>query len=334
MKREDFKAEMVDEPEKVEEEIVDEVVEEKKEEVAEVETESKEVEQKEEEQEEEEKPFWLSEDDTETEEEESSETIPLARLLKEKNKRKEANAEIEELRRELEELKNNSTTQNQQSTSPTKRPRILDFNSDEEYEEAMDKWEQEFGQNIVNHITNNQTKQYQQKQVVDRVQKEVSKFYERAETLLKQHSIQPEAYVTATRKVVDSLDKINPGNGEALFNSLVATVGEHSEKIIYHVGRNTKALSEFQSLLLDDPSGSKALVYLGSLKSKALENKNKRSSRAPAPSASVQGESTATSTSESKLKKQWEEAHRKGDAQKAYNLRAKARQSGIDVNKW
>lgn len=330
MKREDFKAEMVDEPEKVvEEEIVDEVVEE---EAVEVESEEKEEEQKEEEQEEE-NPFWLSEDDTETEEE-PSETIPLARLLKEKSKRKEANAEIEELRKELEELKNSSVASNQQSTSPTKRPRILDFNSDEEYEEAMDKWEQEFGQNIVNHITNNQTKQYQQKQVVDRVQKEVSKFYERAEALLKQHSIQPEAYVTATRKVVDSLDKINPGNGEALFNSLVATVGEHSEKIIYHVGRNTKALSEFQSLLLDDPSGSKALVYLGSLKSKALENKNKRSSRAPAPSASVQGETTATSTSESKLKKQWEDAHRKGDAQKAYNLRAKARQAGIDVNKW
>lgn len=313
MEREDFKAEEIElEPEVETEEV----------ELEEVKTDDVETEESGE-QEQVEKPFWMQEDSEE--DNEPAQTVPLAVLLKEKGKRKERDSEIEELRQTVEELKAGKPIS---QSEPIKRPRITDFDSDEAYEDAMDKWEQQQRDQLVEVVNTKQN----HSQTNQRVQQEVEKFYTNAEKLLKEHAIAPDVYVSASNNVIESLDKINPGQGKALFHALVATVGDHAEKIVFHVGRNKGALAEFQSQLLADPSGSRALVYLGSLKAKVSGN-NKKSSRAPSPAANVNGGSIGGNKAAAEQRK-YNAAHKDGNVQKAYNIKSAARKGGIDVSKW
>lgn len=314
MKREEFKAEDLDKElenkDVVEDEIVDDVI---VDDDTDTTGEPGETE---------EKPFWLSDDEAD-DDIEDGQTVPLAVLLKEKNKRKDKVAELEQKIAELEK-----GIQPTVQPVPVKRPRITDFNSDAEYEEAMDKWEESFGNTIVQTVTSKQT----HNQADQRIHQEVEKFYTNAEKLVKDHAIAPDVYVAASRNVIDSLDHISPGKGQALFHALVATVGDHAEKIVFHVGRNKAALAEFQSQLLADPSGSRALVYLGSLKAKVSGN-NKKSSRAPAPAAQIPNGDTGGKAGVNE-KRKFDDLVKKGKLQDAFNVKKAAKNAGIDTKKW
>jgi hypothetical protein len=261
-------------------------------------------------------------------------TVPLSALIKTKQKLKgkigDQNEELEALRTENAQLK-----QSQQVASPTavpKRPRHKDFDDDDKYEDAMDKYEEEKLNYSTNFVAKNtkQTQQLEDQQTAQTAA--VDAHYERAEKLVAEHSISPEVFQKTDIVVKEIIESVMPKQGEAVFNHLVSVVGEGSEKTMFFIGRNKAAQAEFHSLLAKDKSGLQAALYLGRIAEK-VNGPQSLTSRAPAPAAQLKGDNV-TNAKDAALQKKWAAAHNKGNSQEAYDLKKQARKAGIDTKAW
>ena len=149
-----------------EQEAVEEIIEEEvAEQVEEVETDESETPNDEEEEVAEKQPW---DDD---EEDESDGSVPLTAFLKNKRKLKgqigERDVEIETLKEKLKNLE--GAIQPQQTEKPTKRPRSDDFDTDEEYEDALDAWDEQKYNRIVQNLTQQNTQKVEQDNEIQRV---------------------------------------------------------------------------------------------------------------------------------------------------------------------
>ncbi|NTU49508.1 MAG: hypothetical protein HGA87_01195 [Desulfobulbaceae bacterium] len=274
-------------------------------------------------------PFWMEE------KEETVESAPVSALVKLKRKLKgkieDRDDEIAQLKAQLEELKRPPQTASS-VIQPPKRPRNLDFNTDEEYEEAMDRYEEAKLIYQTNFIGQNQDQIKRVQQRNQTVEQNVEKHYERAAKLVESTGIKPEIYQHADAAVKQVINAVQPGKGELIFNELVDMVGEGSEKTFFYIGRNKQAQNEFLSLLTEDPTGLKASIYLGRITERISGAKN-QSSRAPAPSAQLRGDDASNSKG-SALKRKYEQAQSRNNPQEAYNLKKQAKKQGLDTSKW
>lgn len=261
--------------------------------------------------------------------EEGPEMVPVGAISKVKKKLKGRIAEKEEenrvLRKQLEEI------QSSVPQIPT-RPKALDFDSDEEYEKALDDWYDKKHQVSFQALEEKQRQQQDVVKVQQRVRKSVDDHYARAEKLVNEHSINPEVYQKADTVVRETTEFLRPGQGDSSVDQLIDILGEDSEKAIFYLGRNKTALNEYKSLLQEDHTGLKAAAYLGRLAERA-KGTRKRTSTAPPPSTQVNGNANVSS-SESALKKKYDAATKKGNAQEAWNIRSKARRSGVNTSNW
>ena len=276
-------------------------------------------------------PFWMSEDDSE-EPEESVEQVPVSAIMKVKAKLKgkiqERDSEIERLKRENEALKVHSPAQ----VKVPKRPKYVDFDTDEAYEKAMDSYETEKLQYQASLLVN-QTQQQQhfqrRKQQVDQA---VDAHYSRAAELVSQQKLDPDVYKQADENVKQIIDSVMPNAGEQVFNEFVNLVGPGSEKAMFYLGRNKVAQVEFKQLLENDRTGLKAAYYLGSI-TERISGLKSQSSRAPKPATKLPS-GDGVSTKVSVLKRKYDEAHKKGQIQEAYNIKKRAKSAGVDTSKW
>ena len=158
--------------------------------------------------------------------------------------------------------------------------------------------------------------------------------YSRADKLIEEFSISPEVYKQADLNVRRAAEAIAPERGDAIIDHMISVMGEGSEKVLYYIGnpKNKAALNEFQSLMTQDPSGLKAAVYLGKQQAK-LTNPSKATTNAPPPASRANGDESSSAKG-GPAKKQYEAAHKKGNAQAAYNAKAAARKAGVDTSKW
>ena len=124
-----------------------------------------------------------------------------------------------------------------------------------------------------------------------------------------------------------------PNLGDPVVDQAITVLGEGSEKVLYFLGRNQTALDRFKSLLAEDKSGMRAMVYLGQQKERLTNVKQKRSS-APAPAPNVKGGLKNDSATERKLKKLYQQAHKKNNPQKAYDAKQQAKKAGINTSSW
>lgn len=280
----------------------------------------------------EETPFWLQEEG----EQESSKQVPEAAIISIKKKLKgqlrEQGSEIERLTQEIERLKQGQAKAVTKPELP-KRPRITDFEDDDSYEQAMDEYEAakiEYQSNTIS------TTQAQKQQIAARLQKleeDIDGHYDRAAKLIEKSGINPDVYQQADVTVKKAIDSILPKAGETVFKEFVSLMGEGSEKTMFYIGRNKAALNEFSSLLTNDKSGLSAAYHLGTLNAKISGTQQNKTSRAPKPATQIAGDASATAKSGA-FKKKYEEAHKKGNTQAAYNIKKEARSAGIDTSKW
>lgn len=285
-------------------------------------------------------PFWMQEEeviDDEEGTESKAATAPVSALVKLKRKLKgtisERDEEIERLRLENETLKASRTAPHIEiATQAPKRPRNADFDTDDEYEEAMDKYEADKMQFAINHVSTSHSQADQIKQRTQKVLANVDSHYDRAAKLVEESGINPEVYQQADKTVKSIIESIMPGKSEAVFNGIIDIIGEGSEKTLFYIGRNKAAQNEFAALLAEDPTGLKASIYLGRATERIIGTKT-QTTRAPAPSAQLRGDNVS-SVKESAFKKKYEAAHGKGDVQAAFNAKQEAKKAGINVKEW
>lgn len=244
---------------------------------------------------------------------------------------KQHQSELDELRAQLEAQRSQAVPQ------PTGRPKRDDFydhdDPDDAYAEALMEWK--LSTAVAQKTAQNQQYEQQRKQLETRqkIESSVEQHYERAAALAAASGISPELYQSADRKVREAVQGVFGGeSGEHVTNTLIANLGEGSEKVLYKLGVSPKSLAELTSKLRDDSSGLKAAIYLGKL-SAELTTATRKRSNTPAPATNVQGDANTTDLSRTLLRR-YQEAHKRGDTQAAYDIRSEAKGKKINVNSW
>lgn len=304
----------------VEESEIEEVVEEQEE----VETEESEETEESTDVDEEEKKFWQGDG-------EELDDVPARThaIIKTKLKAKltERDNELEALKQEVAALK-----KARESVPVLKRPKEEDFDTDEEYETAKDKYENDVAQQRYDRIEAERKQAEIARKTLEEVSAAVDNHYTRADEFVKKWEISPEKYQKADLSLKKAVEAVMPGRGEVIVNHIISVLGEGSEKVLFHVGAKSEKLHKLQSLLLEDTTGMKAAIYLGEQKG-ILTNPKKRTTRAPSPTAKLKGDDVSNSNLTA-LKKAYNKAHKAGNIQEAYNAKKKAKAAGADVSSW
>lgn len=245
---------------------------------------------------------------------------------------KQHQSELDQMRAQLEELRNKSVVQ-----QPTSKPKPEQFydqdNPDEAYMEALTDWK--LNERLATQQAGHQQYEQQRKQLEahQKISSSVDQHYERAAVLAAASDITPELYQSTDRRVREAIQGVFGGeSGEHVTNALIANLGEGSEKVMYKLGISPKHLAELTAKLRDDPNGLQAAIYLGKL-SAELTTATRKRSNTPAPATNVQGDANTTDLSRTFLRR-YQEAHKRGDTQAAYDIRSEAKGKKINVNSW
>lgn len=242
-------------------------------------------------------------------------------------------SEIEKLKAENEQLRSSPS-----ATGEKARPKREDFEESEDpqeaYEDALMDWK--LSKNNANN--RQQSVNAEQERIETQRQTEVSQsvdqHYERAVVLAEKSNISAELYQSADGVVRKTVESIFPKNGDTITDSLIANLGEGSEKVMYNLGVNKKRLDHFKQLLKSDPGGIKAAMYLGKLNAE-LNAPSKKRTKAPAPASTANGDSPISNDDDFvKTKKSYDKANESGDKQAAFNIRMAARRQGAPTNTW
>lgn len=277
---------------------------------------------------------WMKGDDQESQEAGKKFTdsdIGAAKAKLRAKLEKQHQSELEELRAQLEAQRSKSVPQ------PSARPKREDFyehdDPDDAYAEALMEWKLDSA--VAQKTAANQQYEQQRKQLEARqkIDSSVEQHYERAAALAAASDITPELYQSTDRKVREAIQGVFGGeSGEHVTNALIASIGEGSEKVMYKLGVSPKCLAELTSKLRDDPNGIQAAIYLGKL-SAELTTATRKRSNTPAPATTVQGDANTTDLSRSLMRK-YQDAHKRGDAQAAWDIKTEAKGKKINVSTW
>jgi hypothetical protein len=297
-----------------------------------------ELEEKSETQEEDEIEQWMdSEDDieqTDVNDAESNQSVPLRKFVSTKHKLKgklsEKNEEIEKLQKKLELLEQNSV---REAPKEIAIPKLKDYAYDEDkYKQALDDYISWKTQKTVEDAFSKNNQQTTINKLYEQQKADVDEHYERASKLVKKAKIKAEDYKKADTMVRSTLDAVSPGKGDFITDTFITALGEGSEKVMYYLGRNESARNKIQKLMVNDPTGLKAIAYLGR-KLASIQKPIKLKTQASSPGKKVKGDSISN-VSISSLHKLYKKSHKKGDAQKAFDAKRKAKAAGVDVSSW
>jgi hypothetical protein len=203
-----------------------------------------------------------------------------------KRRLKEGDSEIKRLREENERLK--GQTLPEVKTGKPVRPNELDFETDEAFRAAQEKYDSDIIQYHMSERDSTQKEVAAQEAKIMKIQADVDSHFERADNLIKTSGISEEKYEMSNLAIRKAIDSIAPDNGDAITDALISTLGEGSEKVFYHLGINSAAQGEFIGLLASDPTGLQAAIYLGK-KSVQLNSPAPKKSKAPAPAPTLSG---------------------------------------------
>lgn len=290
------------------------------------EEEVKEIEEEETEEESEPVEPWMSDEDPKT--------VPLGAHVKAKHKLRgkveRRDSRIAELERKLEQYEGNKKPV---FTETAQRPLPEDFNSDGDYRAALTRWEDEAFEKRYNRVSKQRNQKDQELQMVNSIKSQVDSHYDRAASLLQEHSIDESAYQKADLNVRSAVESIFPGNGDAYVDALIANLGEGSEKTLYMIGRNKERLNALTAAAAADKTGVKLSIFMGQQHAHA-NLKQKNQTRAPEPAPDLSDGEKSGKANASSLKKQFDAFHKKGNSAEAFKIYSKARRSGVDVSEW
>lgn len=167
-------------------------------------------------------------------------------------------------------------------------------------------------------------------------EQELTRHYERAGALIEAGQLTPDEYRSADAFVRQAIEMTRPGEGKTIFNTLFADLGKGSEKVLISLYRNSANLSQLQQELTSDQTGIRASMFLGRLAADFERTSSRTTiSSAPKPGSKVSGTGKrTTNTSERKLRKAYDDAHKRGDFQGAFAAKKQAKAGGVDVSRW
>lgn len=210
------------------------------------------------------------------------------------------------------------------------KPKRADFDDEDDYFDARDEWRDK--KRLAESNQKQQEAQVQKQK--ETVQKAVDDHYSRASKLVEKHKIEPEVYQGADKAFRQALDDVQPGKGEAIADALISMIGEESEKLVFHIGRNKQRRAELAQAIKDDPVGNKAMMLLGTWRGE-IKSPGKRTTKAPAPAPNIGTGNGAAATVKTKaLKKKYEKACASNDMQARIDAKFEAKKAGVDVSQW
>jgi hypothetical protein len=271
--------------------------------------------------------LWMDTDDPDKKAD--KDYVPVGAHVEMKNKLRgrlsEKDDELVKIRAE------NAALKARQTPERKLRPNPDDYTDQEKFDRDLDEFKDWDANDRMHRIRMRDEQSYIQAKNKALLDERVDAHYDRASSLLAKSGIAPELFKHADQKVRKTIDSLRPGMGDVIADSFISTLGDGSEKVMYYLGVNEVALNKLQALLVDDPTGLRAAVYLGQEKQR-LTTPTKHRSNAPAPSKSINGD--VNSGNAKGLKRKYEAAHKSGDLQLAYNLKQQAKKEGSDVKIW
>lgn len=258
--------------------------------------------------------------------------VPLAAHIKLRAKLKgkldDKEMELKTLREEVESLKSGIKPAAALSGKPKREDFFSSDDPEEAYLDAMLEWKS---------IQSGKSREQEdmarkQREAQERLNKQVDEHYLRAAKLAAENGISDEVYRSADQKVRETLDAAMPGYGDMVAENIIATVGEGSEKVMYHLGRNPSKLKALKDSFLSDPTGLKAAVMIGEIKGD-LTFAAKKKTQAPTPAPSIKGDE-GLSASDTALYRKYKEAHSKGNSQLAFQIKRQAKASNVNTREW
>jgi hypothetical protein len=265
----------------------------------------------------------------------SHDMAKLRRKLKAKADEKDD--EIAQLNARIAAMEGGQPAQPQAVNQAGVRPKLEDFDYDEDkFGEAMERHYIDVmnREGRKGEATAQQNQAQQQAQEAQR--QKLDGHYEQVQDLISSSTLTADGYQNSEVIVRRALDKIAPGNGDLITENIIAhlaSLGEGSAKVIFHLGRNTANRNKLVNALTADPSGLQAMGVLGELKATLTSAPSKKISSAPKPGSMVKGDEASTN-GESKLARRYNDAHKRGDAQAAFNIKQEAKAAGIKTRNW
>jgi len=244
---------------------------------------------------------------------------------------REHSGEVDQLKQQIAELQQAKPV----SGNDLVRPKRGDFDDhedpDDAYTDALVDWKIKISQAESQAATKHTDLQRKQLEQKAKLTEAVDQHYERAVRLSEETGITPELYQGADLMVRREVERLFPDRGDAITDTLIANLGEGSEKVFYSLGVNATKRAKMASLLEADPSGIQAAVFLGSLKAE-LSTPGKRKSNAPAPAPNLNGDKGVNQGGD--FLKKYKKAHQSGDMQGALNAKLAAKRVGVNVKDW
>ena len=192
-----------------------------------------------------------------------------------------------------------------------KKPRSIDYDNDDDYEAALLRYHRVKGESSAPRPVQQRPNEPQQQAPAMDFTDAVNAHYDRAEAL----GVDASKFEAAEKSVRGKL-------GDVLTDALIDAVGEGSEKAIMVLGTNPREFGEFESRLRGDPSGTKAVAYLGKLAERTRVTKRKRS-ESPKPTRTPAGGSSGVNAAERKLEK----AEKSGNTQAIFRATRELRKA-------
>lgn len=219
----------------------------------------------------------------------------------------------------------------------TPLPKLRDFDDEEDPETAFAAAMVQWSNAQVDARQNQNAQQQQATARKQRLDTALDGHYERAATLISDGSLDPEEYKAADSLLRQTADTLQPGRGDEIVNTLLASIGDGSEKVVISM-RKASNLNKFFTALQNDPTGLSVSIMLGKMAAKFENARSSRVSSAPAPGKRINkgssGNAGSVSAKERKFKRDYDAAHKVGDRNHAFTLKREAKKAGIDTTKW
>jgi len=241
-------------------------------------------------------------------------TVPASTLAKLRETRRDARDKSDELERQLAEYKRKEQAAPQPKQAEA-MPTLAGCDYDEDqHAQKMSVWYAKQTQNQLRTYQQAQVQEQQESERKQRMEGQISEHFQRAANL----------------KVVgyqESEELVRNTLGHDLTDLMIASLGEGSEKVTYHLGKNPAALQALTQSLQDDPSGLKAMAHLGKLQGKLkLEPSRKTISFAPAADEALSGASSGQN--DGAILKRLEKVHKLSDRGQFRKMKAELVASG------
>lgn len=229
---------------------------------------------------------------------------------KDSNKRaKMAESEADQLRKQIAIL----------AQGQMKKPDMLDYDSQDDFLRAMNKYAQVQRIAQPQQVTNQQV---QDQYPTAQPEYDDSQYKEARDA----HHARAQKSGVDAEKFVDGELKLREKHGDMVVDQMIDVLGEGSEQVIYVLGNNEAAFNKFNAVLESDP-GAKSVAHLIDLKHR-IKPKKRTKSAAPEPDRAARGSSVSVSA----LQKQFDKADKAGDTGEMFRLRRQARKDGVKLH--